>query len=100
MPETVYSRKIISSTQGTENEKNRASDPIETLGSAERGIQREHIAMKSYTHSLRVFSGKHNTGENPWMHIWRPFALLASPTVLVRIKFIKSSMNHNSNVVS
>ncbi|KAF8466523.1 major facilitator superfamily domain-containing protein [Gautieria morchelliformis] len=89
MPETVYKRKPIPLTQpnhfGTESETHQASEKDEIKSppsSAEEGGQGASIPMRSYLQSLRVFSGRHNIGESPWLLVWRPFALLSSPTVL------------------
>jgi hypothetical protein len=100
MPETVYSRKFVSPMQHAESrtkiEQYRVSKPVETTispSSAEEGIQAGPVPM-SYTQSLRVFSGNHNTDESPWLLIWRPVVLLVSPTVMVSREVLSAC--HNS----
>ncbi|KAF8588854.1 MFS general substrate transporter [Ramaria rubella] len=89
MPETVYKRQFIPPMHQTdlseENEKDRGLDKVESNispNSAEKGGKLEFPPMMSYAQSLKIFSGRHNKGESPWILVWRPFALLGSPTVL------------------
>lgn len=103
MPETVYKRKFVPQIQrtesGTKQEKDQISEKGESKaspGSAEEESRETSPPMMSYVESLRVFSGRYNTGERPWLFIWRPFALLASPTVLVCMNVFPSCQGSKS----
>ena len=80
MPETVYVRKPIKPIQDAE----KASDDHKSAGS-ERDVEQISSvpAPMSYWRSLRVFTGTYATDESAFRVVWKPFALLASPTVLV-----------------
>jgi len=83
MPETVYNRKPIAPTVNEEKDKNSSED--RKSAESDRDLEQTDTVIRplmSYRESLHIFSGTHATDESAWMTMWRPFALLGSPTVL------------------
>jgi len=86
MPETVYNRKPIAPNTGNERDR-KSSEDRKSMNSDRDVGQSETVVppLMSYRESLQVFTGTYATDESAWMTMWRPFALLGSPTVLVRL---------------
>lgn len=96
MPETAYIRKSVTFSkalgensaqkekeiEGEEEDKKSSDSPSGPHTDVERKIGGFPTLM-TYKESLRIFSGTYSTGDSVWMVLWRPFALLGSPTVLV-----------------
>ncbi|GJJ08529.1 hypothetical protein Clacol_002747 [Clathrus columnatus] len=82
MPETVYVRRNVLVHQDTKDVmEHHPSDDKASRDIEEEG--RPVPALMSYRRSLRVFSGRYATNESALRIVWTPFALLASPTVIV-----------------
>ena len=112
MPETTYIRNLRTpliqrAASKRDTGKDRISDKVVDTSPdrTEIGTQESPPRLMSYAQSLKLYSGRYNTSENPWLFIWRPVVLLASPTVMVRLlwgleefspaKILKSAVGHN-----
>ncbi|KIJ51227.1 hypothetical protein M422DRAFT_244411 [Sphaerobolus stellatus SS14] len=79
LPETVYVRKPVKPIQVNEKASEDRKSTVSERDSERNGVT---IAPMSYWQSLRIFTGTYATDESALMVMWKPFALLGSPTVL------------------
>lgn len=95
MPETVFIRQSVLPEQDSK-------DILEHHFSNEKGSKdvedKKQVtpARMSYRQSLRIFAGRYANSASALRVIWTPFALLVSPTVIVRESCVNRRTFHNN----
>lgn len=104
MPETVYDRRPLIPPATSSEVANQDDEKVlnKSLGNVVQVDNEKNTtsvpSLVSYRQSLRVFTGTYATGDTVWMILWRPFALLGSPTVLVRTGINDYHLSFNKSI--